>query len=368
MGGRSGLWWRLKLFSWPRRSRLGPTPDEHTGLDGIADARASIRSVLDRLGLPWRDTRAALAERYGVRAHAAYSWNVVEVPGRPVSALLWPMSVQMLAQYPAGYPAGRFSGAASFSDDADLNIEGAAEELSVLLGATTIQARYNTRQCEWRAGAASVRLTCWPAALQTSRPHNQAHNREPRLIAACHVEVTTGFRPAASPQEGSEGFGDYFKAVSWAQKYARANREVMMEQVLGVLRTVFPDLATTQEAVNCHHNYVTRERHFGKDVFVTRKGVVKAAEGDLGIIPGSMGAKSFIVRGKGNRDSFCTCSHGAGRAMSRKEAKRRFTLEDHVRATEGVECRKDAHSDEAGHLFQSEAGHHSDFMPATVPI
>ena len=142
--------------------------------------------------------------------------------------------------------------------------------------------------------------------------------------------------------EGSEGFGDYFKAVSWAQKYARANREVMMEQVLGVLRSVFPDLATTQEAVNCHHNYVSRERHFGKDVYVTRKGAVKAGVGDLGIIPGSMGAKSFIVRGKGDRDSFCTCSHGAGRAMSRKEAKRRFTLEDHARATEGVECRKDA--------------------------
>jgi tRNA-splicing ligase RtcB len=142
--------------------------------------------------------------------------------------------------------------------------------------------------------------------------------------------------------EGSEGFGDYFKAVSWAQKYARANREAMMDAVLDVLRVHFPDLAVTEEAVNCHHNYVTRERHFGKDVYVTRKGAVRAGEGELGIIPGSMGARSFIVRGKGNPDSFCTCSHGAGRAMSRNEAKRRFTVEDHVRATEGVECRKDA--------------------------
>ena len=142
--------------------------------------------------------------------------------------------------------------------------------------------------------------------------------------------------------EGSEGFGDYFKAVSWAQKYARANREVMMEEVLTVLRSIFPDLTVTEEAVNCHHNYVTRERHFGKDVYLTRKGAVRAGKGELGIIPGSMGAKSFIVRGKGNPDSFCTCSHGAGRAMSRKEAKRRFTIEDHVKATEGVECRKDA--------------------------
>ncbi|NBU29297.1 MAG: RtcB family protein, partial [Caulobacteraceae bacterium] len=104
----------------------------------------------------------------------------------------------------------------------------------------------------------------------------------------------------------------------------------------------FPDLAVTQEAVNCHHNYVTREKHFGKEVFITRKGAVKAGLGDLGIIPGSMGAKSFIVRGKGNPDSFCTCSHGAGRAMSRNEARRRFSVEDHIAATHGVECRKDA--------------------------
>jgi len=142
--------------------------------------------------------------------------------------------------------------------------------------------------------------------------------------------------------EGSEGFGDYVAAVSWAQKYAMANREAMMDAVLTVLREHFPDLVTTELAVNCHHNYVSRERHFGKDVFVTRKGAVRAGDGELGIIPGSMGARSFIVRGKGNADSFCTCSHGAGRAMSRTEAKRRFTVEDHVRATEGVECRKDA--------------------------
>jgi len=141
--------------------------------------------------------------------------------------------------------------------------------------------------------------------------------------------------------EGSEGFVDYIRAVSWAQRYALANREVMMTQVLTVLRETFPDLATDEMAVNCHHNYVSREKHFGKDVFVTRKGAVWAGDGELGIIPGSMGARSFIVRGKGNRDSFCTCSHGAGRAMSRTEAKRRFTVADHVAATAGVECRKD---------------------------
>jgi tRNA-splicing ligase RtcB (3'-phosphate/5'-hydroxy nucleic acid ligase) len=103
-----------------------------------------------------------------------------------------------------------------------------------------------------------------------------------------------------------------------------------------------PPFEARVQAVNCHHNYVSRERHYGADIFVTRKGAVSAREGQLGIIPGSMGARSFIVRGKGNPESFHSCSHGAGRLMSRTEAKRRFTVADHVRATEGVECRKDA--------------------------
>jgi tRNA-splicing ligase RtcB len=94
-------------------------------------------------------------------------------------------------------------------------------------------------------------------------------------------------------------------------------------------------------AVNCHHNYVEREEHFGENVFVTRKGAVRARQGDLGIIPGSMGARSYIVRGKGEAEAFHSCSHGAGRTMSRGEAKRRFSVADHVKATEGIECRKD---------------------------
>ncbi|HEY4286584.1 MAG TPA: RtcB family protein, partial [Puia sp.] len=141
--------------------------------------------------------------------------------------------------------------------------------------------------------------------------------------------------------EGSAHFGAYIRAVGWAQKYARQNREVMLQAVLGVLRAAFPLLATDDVAVNCHHNYVAKEHHFGKDVWLTRKGAVRAGVGELGIIPGSMGAKSFIVRGKGNPESFETCSHGAGRAMSRNEVKRRFSVADHVKATEGVECRKD---------------------------
>jgi len=103
-----------------------------------------------------------------------------------------------------------------------------------------------------------------------------------------------------------------------------------------------PAFTAHLEAVNCHHNYVSFERHYGANVIVTRKGAVRARTGELGIIPGSMGAKSFIVRGKGNAESFESCSHGAGRAMSRTEAKRRFTVADHVKATEGIECRKDA--------------------------
>jgi tRNA-splicing ligase RtcB (3'-phosphate/5'-hydroxy nucleic acid ligase) len=142
--------------------------------------------------------------------------------------------------------------------------------------------------------------------------------------------------------EGSASFDDYVYAVGWAQDYAAANRAEMLRRILIVLHRHLPPFRERKEAVNCHHNYVVKERHFEKDVWLTRKGAVRAGAGELGIIPGSMGAKSYIVRGKGNAESFETCSHGAGRAMSRKEAKRRFTVEDHARATAHVECRKDA--------------------------
>ena len=142
--------------------------------------------------------------------------------------------------------------------------------------------------------------------------------------------------------EGSELFDDYIEAVEWAQDYAYENRKEMMSAILATLRNTLPDFAVTDMAVNCHHNYVTKENHFGANVWLTRKGAVRAREGDLGIIPGSMGVRSYIVRGKGNPVSFCSCSHGAGRAMSRGQAKKEFSLEDHAKATEGVECRKDA--------------------------
>jgi tRNA-splicing ligase RtcB (3'-phosphate/5'-hydroxy nucleic acid ligase) len=144
-------------------------------------------------------------------------------------------------------------------------------------------------------------------------------------------------------REGTSHFADYVQAVEWAQRYAMTNRQLMMDAVIAAARKELPAFQLGEHAVNCHHNYVAREHHFGRDVFVTRKGAVRARQGDLGIIPGSMGARSFIVRGKGNPESFHSCSHGAGRVMSRGEAKRRFTVEDHVKATEGIECRKDVH-------------------------
>ena len=143
--------------------------------------------------------------------------------------------------------------------------------------------------------------------------------------------------------EGTDHFDDYVEAVEWAQDFARLNRQVMMAHVLDAVRSqIAKPFDAECEAVNCHHNYVTREHHFGENVLVTRKGAVRAAKGVMGIIPGSMGAKSFIVRGLGNPESFDSCSHGAGRVMSRTAAKKLVTLDEHLADTAGVECRKDA--------------------------
>jgi tRNA-splicing ligase RtcB (3'-phosphate/5'-hydroxy nucleic acid ligase) len=168
--------------------------------------------------------------------------------------------------------------------------------------------------------------------------------------------------------EGTPEFDRYVRAVGWAQDYARRNREVMMQRALSVMRTLGADLdwAWLQDrAVNCHHNYVSREEHFGEDLWITRKGAVSARLGELGIIPGAMGRKSFIVRGRGNADSFHTCSHGAGRLMSRGEARRTITLEQHARDTEGVLCRKDE-----GVLDESPAAYKSidDVMAAQADL
>src|SRR5207237_8842645 len=133
---------------------------------------------------------------------------------------------------------------------------------------------------------------------------------------------------------------EYRRDLFWAQRYAMKNREAMLDLYGAVLRRFRPDVQLG-DAVLCHHNYVAEERHFGEEVLVTRKGAIRAGKGDLGIIPGSMGTRSYIVRGLGNPQSFESASHGAGRKMSRGEAKRRFTVNDLRAQTQGVECRKD---------------------------
>jgi tRNA-splicing ligase RtcB (3'-phosphate/5'-hydroxy nucleic acid ligase) len=142
--------------------------------------------------------------------------------------------------------------------------------------------------------------------------------------------------------EGSIWFDDYVEAVDWAQDYALLNRSEMMRRVLEVLAQHLPAFKTDGEAINCHHNYVSKETHGNESLYITRKGAISARFAEMGVIPGSMGAKSFVVRGKGNAESFCSCSHGAGRRMSRTEAKRRFNKFDLAEQTQGVECRKDA--------------------------
>ncbi|NRA74091.1 MAG: RtcB family protein [Rickettsiales bacterium] len=142
--------------------------------------------------------------------------------------------------------------------------------------------------------------------------------------------------------EGADHFNDYVFSVDWAQKFARINREIMMSNTIEAIREIIPKQFNAEiEAINCHHNYVASEHHYGENIFVTRKGAVRARKGDMGIIPGSMGACSFIVRGLGNEESFNSCSHGAGRIMSRTEAKRRVSLKKHIEAIKDVECRKD---------------------------
>jgi tRNA-splicing ligase RtcB len=169
------------------------------------------------------------------------------------------------------------------------------------------------------------------------------------FVALAKREAHRWFVPLPDPDlaffpEGTEPFEDYLHAATWAQEYAAQNRELMLDAIVAALGRAghLPAFELAGERVNCHHNYVARESHYGKNVLVTRKGAVRARLGDLGIIPGSMGARSFITRGLGNAESFTSCSHGAGRAMSRTAAKKAFTVDDHVRATAGIECRKDA--------------------------
>ncbi|MGH8725369.1 MAG: RtcB family protein, partial [Burkholderiales bacterium] len=155
------------------------------------------------------------------------------------------------------------------------------------------------------------------------------------------IQLRLPDRDLAYFPEGAQHFDDYVEAVGWAQDYARANREEMMGLVLGAMRRHLPAFGVTGAAVNCHHNYVERETHYGEAVWLTRKGAIRAGAGELGIIPGSMGVRSYIVRGKGSAESFQSCAHGAGRRMSRTAAEKRFSVRDLEEQTHGVICRKD---------------------------
>lgn len=142
-------------------------------------------------------------------------------------------------------------------------------------------------------------------------------------------------------EEGEEAFDRYMQAVHWAQNYARANRRTMVEDVLHSLEDVWPSVEPVGKLIDCHHNYVEKETHFGEDVFVTRKGAIRAGAGEIGLVPGSMGDASFVVEGLGNPESFMSSAHGAGRRYGRQDAKRRFTVNDLKRQTDGIVCRKD---------------------------
>lgn len=157
----------------------------------------------------------------------------------------------------------------------------------------------------------------------------------------CHMKDLPQ-KDLAYLKEGTQYFHDYLKAVQWAQNYAFENRHQMMLLVLKALKKHLPHFKIINKAVNCHHNYVAYETHFGQEVYLTRKGAIRAGKNDLGIIPGSMGARSYIVKGKANPESFHSCAHGAGRRMSRTQAKKSFTAKDLIEQTQGVECRKDA--------------------------
>jgi tRNA-splicing ligase RtcB (3'-phosphate/5'-hydroxy nucleic acid ligase) len=172
-------------------------------------------------------------------------------------------------------------------------------------------------------------------------------------LAQCHIHMARGLAKLAETHlpdpdlayfvAGTPEFTAYWHDLQWAQNYARFNRDVMMDRFKQIVEKHLAGGKSTKPllSVNCHHNYAEKEVHFGEEVYITRKGAVRAEENDYGIIPGSMGAKSYIVKGKGNAHSYCSCSHGAGRTMSRNKAKRHFTLDDLIQQTQGVECRKD---------------------------
>jgi tRNA-splicing ligase RtcB len=180
------------------------------------------------------------------------------------------------------------------------------------------------------SGSRNVGKTIGEVAITTARE------------LALKNQVRLPDRDLAWLDEGTAAFDEYVEGLLWAQDYAALNRDLMLFNVMKAISDELGrDVGSTEHAVNCHHNYASIEEHFGRKVWITRKGAVAARDGQLGIIPGSMGAKSYIVRGKGHADAYCSCSHGAGRRLSRGAAKRQYSVADLQRQTEGVECRKD---------------------------
>jgi tRNA-splicing ligase RtcB (3'-phosphate/5'-hydroxy nucleic acid ligase) len=227
----------------------------------------------------------------------------------------------------------RFEGLAILANLCDLNREKVWEQIGTLGGGNHfIEICLDTDDRVWlmlHSGSRNVGNKIGQVAITQAR----------ELMVKRGIEIPNkdlGWLPEGTPE-----FEAYITAMTWAQDYAALNRDVMMELVIGAVERHIPHLRLTETHVNCHHNFTQMETHYGKSVWITRKGAVEARPGQLGIIPGSMGSRSYIVEGKGDADSYCSCSHGAGRTMSRTQAKRQFTVADLAAQTMGVECRKD---------------------------
>jgi len=229
---------------------------------------------------------------------------------------------------------GSFGALALFTDLGYFDAKRMTQQVGTLGGGNHfIEVCLDEEQRVWlmlHSGSRNVGKTIGEAAMEAAKAH------------VAGLDITLADRDLAWLPDDSVAFAQYTHALAWAQDYARLNRDVMLHLVIRATESVLGrSLSITQEAVNCHHNYLSQESFGGRSVWVTRKGAVSARAGQLGIIPGSMGAKSFIVCGKGHEAAYCSCSHGAGRKMSRAAAKRYFTAEDLAQQTAGVECRKD---------------------------
>ncbi|MBU9200080.1 RtcB family protein [Burkholderia multivorans] len=228
-----------------------------------------------------------------------------------------------------------FAGLSLFAGIGHFDVQRMTQQVGTLGGGNHfIEVCLDESQQVWlmlHSGSRNVGKTVGEAAMEAAKQH------------VASLDITLKDRDLAWLDDGTVAFEQYTQALSWAQDYARLNRDVMLHLVIQAIeKTLGRSLAITDEAVNCHHNYLSKEEFGGKSVWITRKGAVSARAGQMGIIPGSMGAKSFIVCGKGHEAAYCSCSHGAGRKMSRSAAKKYFTAEDVAEQTAGVECRKDA--------------------------